>query len=65
AKSVSESANIITRSRRGTKRTDSVTITNRAGRARSFYVVIPVGTDAAGSLNASYNLQLQRIRFRR
>ncbi|HVF79028.1 MAG TPA: S8 family serine peptidase [Solirubrobacteraceae bacterium] len=65
AKSVSENANIITRSRRGAKKTDSVTITNRGGRARSFYVVIPVGTDAAGSLNASYNLQLQRIRFRR
>jgi subtilisin family serine protease len=65
AKSVSESAKIITRSRRGTKKTETVTVTNRGSRARSFYVVIPVGTDAAGSLNAAYSLQLQRIKFRR
>ncbi|CAN5235494.1 hypothetical protein BH20ACT16_BH20ACT16_07700 [soil metagenome] len=65
AKSVSENASIVARSRRGTGKTESVTITNRGRRARRFYVVIPVGTDAAGALNASYTLQLQRVRFRR
>jgi subtilisin family serine protease len=65
AKSVSENSKILTRSRRGTKRTDSVKVTNRARRARRFYVVIPVGDDAAKALNAAYRLEFQRIRLGR
>jgi hypothetical protein len=65
AKSVSENSKILTRSRRGTKRTDSVKVTNRGRRARRFYVVIPVGDDAAKALTAAYRLEFQRIRFGR
>jgi len=65
AKSVSESSRILTRSRLGTRKTDSVKITNRGSSARRFYVVIPVGNDSAGALNASYRLELQRITLRR
>jgi hypothetical protein len=63
AKSVSDSSKIVARSRRGTGKTDSVTITNRGRRARRFYVAIPVGNDPAGALNAAYRLEFQRIRF--
>jgi hypothetical protein len=65
AKSVSDNSKIVTRSRRGTRRTDSVKITNRGRRARRFYVAIPVGADAGRALNATYRLEFQRIRFRR
>lgn len=65
AKSVNESAKILTRSRRASKRTDSVKIKNIGPRAKLFYVVIPVGDDAAGSLNATYRLEFQRIKFKR
>lgn len=65
AKSVSDTFSILTRSRRGTGRTDSVTITNRGRSARRFYVALDVGDDAGGALNAAYRLELQRIRFRR
>jgi Subtilase family len=63
ATSVSDSARILTRSRRGTKRTDSVKVTNRGRSARRFYVAIPLGSDAARTLNASYRLEFQRIKL--
>lgn len=65
ARSVNDSSKILTRSRRGTRRTESVKITNSSRSARRFYVVVPVGNDAAGALNASYRLEFQRIRYRR
>ena len=65
AKTVSDTRRIVARSRRGTRRTDSVKITNRGRTARRFYVAIPVGNDAAGSLNAAYRLEFQRIKFTR
>jgi subtilase family protein len=61
ARSISDNAKILTRSRRGTKRTDSVKITNRGRRAHRYYVAIPVGGDPAKALNASYSLEFQRI----
>lgn len=63
ATSVSESAKIVTRSRKGTRQTDSVKITNTGRSARRFYVAIPVGADPAGSLNAVYRLEFQRIKL--
>ena len=65
ARSVNDSARILARSRRGTRRTESVRITNRGRSARRFYIAIPVGRDPAGALNASYRLEFQRIRLRR
>lgn len=65
AKSVFDSSKILARSRRATRRTDSVKITNRGRSARRFYVVIRVGNDPRGTLNAAYRLELQRIRLRR
>ena len=64
ARSVSDRSKIVTRSRRATGRTDSVTIANRGRRARRFYVAIPVGGDARGALNAAYRLEFRRIRLR-
>ena len=64
ARSTSDSSKIITRSKHATKKTDSVKLTNRGGSARSFYVAIAVGNDAAGALNATYQLQFQRIKLR-
>jgi hypothetical protein len=63
ARSVAETGKILTRSRRGPGKTDSAKITNRGRGARRFYVVIPVGTDPAGALNASYRLEFQRIKL--
>ncbi|MFP5364252.1 MAG: S8 family peptidase [Thermoleophilia bacterium] len=65
ARSVNEDSRILTRSRRTTRRTDSVTVTNRGRSARRYYVAIPVADDAAGALNTSYRLEFQRIRLRR
>jgi subtilisin family serine protease len=65
ARSVSDNSKILTRSRRGTKLTESVKVTNRGRRARRFYVAIPVGDDAAKALNASYRLEFQRIKLGR
>lgn len=64
ARTVSDSK-VLTRSRRGTRRTDAVTITNRGRSARRFYVAIPMGSDSSGALNAAYRLEFQRTRFRR
>ncbi|CAA9503780.1 MAG: hypothetical protein AVDCRST_MAG67-2342 [uncultured Solirubrobacteraceae bacterium] len=64
AKSVQDNSKILTRSRRGTRLTDSVKISNRGRSARRFYVVVPVGSNTAGALNASYRLEFQRIRSR-
>jgi subtilisin family serine protease len=64
AKSITDDANIIARSKLGTKKIDSVTISNRGRTARRFYIAIPIGKDAAGSLNSSYRLEFQRIRLR-
>jgi subtilisin family serine protease len=65
ARSVNDNSKILTRSRRGTRLTDSVKITNTSRAAKRFYVVLPVGRDAAGALNASYRLEFQRIKFGR
>ena len=65
AKSVSDDSSILTRSRRATGRTDSVKITNRGRRARRFYIVLPLGNDAGGTLNASYRIEFQRIKLGR
>jgi hypothetical protein len=62
AKSVGEDSNIIARSKKATGKVDSVTLSNRGRSAKRFYLVIPVGDDAAGSLNASYRLEFARIR---
>ena len=65
ARSVNDDSKILARSRRGTRRTESVRITNRGRSARRFYIAIPVGRDPAGALNASYRLEFQRIRLGR
>ncbi|HEV2786573.1 MAG TPA: S8 family serine peptidase, partial [Solirubrobacteraceae bacterium] len=65
AKSVNDSSKILARSRRGTRRTDSVKITNRGRSTRRFYIAIPLGRDPAGALNAAYRLEFQRIRLGR
>jgi subtilisin family serine protease len=62
AQSIDENRNIIARSRKAGKTTDSVTIRNPGATARRFYVAIGLG-DGAG-LNASYKLQLQRLQYR-
>ncbi len=41
-----------------------MTISNSGRTARRFYIAIPIGKDAAGSLNSSYRLEFQRIRLR-
>jgi hypothetical protein len=64
ARSTADSSQIITRSKQATKQTDSVKLTNRRRSARRFYVAIAVGSDAAGALNATYQLQFQRIKLR-
>lgn len=65
ARSVSESAKIYVRSLRPSGRTDSVKIRNIGPGTKRFYVVVPVGDDAAGALNATYRLEFERIRFTR
>ncbi|MEA2221659.1 MAG: hypothetical protein QOH83_35 [Solirubrobacteraceae bacterium] len=64
ARSTSDSSKIITRSKHATRKTDSVKLTNRGRSARSFFVAIAVGSDAAGALNATYQLQFERIKLR-
>ena len=63
AQSIDDDEDIIARSRRGVLQTDAVTIRNTSRSARRFYVTIALGNNATG-LNATYNLQLQRLRFR-
>jgi hypothetical protein len=62
ARSVGDDAKILARSKRTTKKVDSLTISNRDRTAKRFYIVIPVGNDAAGSLNAAYRLEFVRIK---
>ena len=63
ARSIDEDRNIVARSRRSGTKTDSVTIRNPGRAARRFYVAIGLGNAGAG-LNASYNLQFQRLKYR-
>ena len=63
ATSIREDENVVARSRKGTLKTDAVTIRNTARSARVFYVAIGLG-DAGCGLNASYELQFQRLKFR-
>ena len=63
ATSIDDDRAIIARSRRGTRRTDAVTIRNPGRTARRFYVAIGLG-EAGSGLNATYRLQFQRTRFR-
>ena len=63
ARSIDDEASIVARSRRTGQRTDSVTIRNAGGSARRFYVAIGLGNAGTG-LNASYNLQFQRLKYR-
>ena len=64
ARSIDDNAKIVTRSRNSAQRTDSVTITNRTGSKRRFYVAIGLGS-GANALNTSYQLEFERVRFRR
>ena len=63
ATSIDEDRNIVARSRKTGRTTDAVTIRNPGRTARRFYVAIGLGEAGAG-LNASYNLQFQRIKYR-
>ena len=63
ATSIDQDRNIVARSRKTGTRTDSVTIRNPGRTARRFYVAIGLGEAGAG-LNASYNLQFQRLKYR-
>jgi hypothetical protein len=63
AQSIDEDANIVARSRNGTMKTDAVTLRNTSRSARRFYVAIGVSSTTT-ALNASYNLQFQRLTFR-
>jgi hypothetical protein len=63
ATSISNGRDIVARSRKGTLKTDAVTIRNTSRSARRFYVAIGVATGGSG-INASYNLQFQRVKFR-
>ncbi len=63
ARSIDEEAGIVARSRRGALKTDAVTIRNTGRTARRFYVAIGVGSAGSG-INAAYNLQFQRLKFR-
>ncbi|HWI08034.1 MAG TPA: S8 family serine peptidase [Solirubrobacteraceae bacterium] len=65
ARSVNDRSKVVARSRLGTRRTESVAITNRSRSPRRFYIAITIGRDAAGALNAGYRLELERIKFRR
>jgi hypothetical protein len=62
ATSISDTGDIIARSRKGALKTDAVTIRNTSRSARRFYVTIGLGDGSA--LNATYSLQLQRTKFR-
>ncbi|MGH2944443.1 MAG: S8 family peptidase, partial [Solirubrobacteraceae bacterium] len=64
AKSISDDSKIVARSKRPTKRIDSVTISNRGRSARRFYVAAGLGNDAGGALNTTYQLAFQRIKLR-
>ncbi len=54
----------VARSRRATRKTESVTISNRSAHARRFYVAVDVRSDATGSLSSDYRLELRRIKRR-
>ncbi len=64
ARSVGDRSKVVARSRRSGSRTERVTIRNRSRVARRFYVVVEVGRDPRGTLNTSYRLEFQRLRFR-
>ena len=63
ARTIDDDESIVARSRKTGQKTDSVTIRNPGGSARRFYVAIGLGNAGAG-LNASYNLQFQRLKYR-
>ena len=63
AQSIDEDRNIVARSRKGTRKTDAVTIRNTSRSARRFYVAIGLSSTDSG-LNAAYNLQFQRQKYR-
>ena len=63
ARSIDERRNIVARSRRPGRTTDAVTIRNPGRGARRFYVAIGLG-ESGRALNASYRLQLQRLKYR-
>ena len=63
ATSISDGSDIVARSRKGPLKTDAVTIRNISRSARGFYVAIGLGENAAG-LNATYDLQFERVKFR-
>jgi len=62
AQSIGEDENIVARSRKGTLKTDAVTIRNTSRSARRFYLAISLGSGTG--INAAYNLQFQRLTFR-
>ena len=64
ARSVRERSKVVARSRRGARRVESLTITNRRRSARRYYVVVELGDDPAGTVNTAYRLAFQRIRLR-
>lgn len=64
AQSVTQTSRIVGRSDRGARRVDSVTLRNSAPGARTFYVVIDVSSLAGGGQDASYRLELSRLRRR-
>ncbi len=64
ATSINDDDKIVARSRKATLKTDAVTIRNASRSARRFYVTISLGSSVGGGLNATYNLQFQRTKFR-
>jgi hypothetical protein len=63
ARSLSDGHKIIARSRRGARRTDSVTIVNETRRPRVFYVAVAV-KESSSTLNADYVLEFRRVKRR-
>jgi subtilisin family serine protease len=63
ATSIDDTNKIVARSKLGPKKTDSVTIVDKGRVAKRFYVAIGLG-DAGDALNASYDLELLRIKLR-
>jgi len=62
AKSTSNTSKRLARSARGTKKTDSVKLVNRARRAGTLYVVVDVDDQQSGTLNSAYRLEFQRLK---
>jgi len=63
ATSINDGRDIVARSRKGILKTDAVTIRNPGRSARRFYVAIGLASGGTG-LNAAYNLQFQRLKYR-